>query len=114
VALATDGLRRSNPLARIAGGAALLTQLKGRLSASAGHSVKVSRSRFAEAVGRLESLSPLGVLGRGYSLTRLASGAVVRSAGQVAVGDPLEILLHQGALGARVTGVKEQDERHQV
>jgi exonuclease VII large subunit len=56
----------------------------------------------------------LGVLGRGYSLTRLPSGAVVRSAGQVAVGDPLEILLHQGALGARVTGVKERDERHQV
>jgi len=114
VALATDGLRRSNPLARIAGGAALLTQLRGRLGASAGHSVKVSRSRFAETVGRLESLSPLGVLGRGYSLTRLPSGAVVRGAGQVAVGDPLEILLHQGALGARVTGVKERDERHQV
>jgi exodeoxyribonuclease VII large subunit len=114
VALATGGLRRSNPLARIAGGAALLTQLKGRLVASAGHSVKVSRSRFAETVGRLESLSPLGVLARGYSLTRLPSGAVVRSAGQVAVGDPLEILLHQGALGARVTGVKERDERHQV
>ncbi len=114
VALATGGLRRSNPLARIAGGAALLTQLKGRLAASAGHSVKVSRSRFAETVGRLESLSPLGVLARGYSLTRLPSGAVVRSAGQVAVGDPLEILLHQGALGARVTGVKERDERHQV
>jgi exodeoxyribonuclease VII large subunit len=114
VALATGGLRRSNPLARIAGGAALLTQLKGRLVASAGHSVKVSRSRFAETVGRLESLSPLGVLARGYSLTRLPSGAVVRSAGQVALGDPLEILLHQGALGARVTGVKERDERHQV
>ena len=114
VALATGGLRRSNPLARIAGGAALLTQLKGRLVASAGHSVKVSRSRFAETVGRLESLSPLGVLARGYSLTRLPTGAVVRSAGQVAVGDPLEILLHQGALGARVTGVKERDERHQV
>src|SRR5215470_1954345 len=114
VALATDGLRRSSPLARIAGGVALLTQLSGRLSASAGHSVKVSRSRFAETVGRLESLSPLGVLGRGYSLTRLPSGAVVRSAGQVAVGDPLEILLHRGALGAQVTGVKERDERHQV
>jgi exodeoxyribonuclease VII large subunit len=114
VALATGALRSRNPLARIAGGAALLAQLRGRLSASAAHSVKVSRSRFAETVGRLESLSPLGVLARGYSLTRLPSGAVVRSAGQVAVGDPLEILLHEGALGARVTDVKERDERHQV
>ena len=114
LALATGALRSRNPLARIAGGAALLAQLRGRLIASAAHSVKVSRSRFAETVGRLESLSPLGVLARGYSLTRLPSGAVVRSAGQVAVGDPLEILLHQGALGARVTDVKERDERHQV
>jgi exodeoxyribonuclease VII large subunit len=114
VALATGALRSRNPLARIAGGAALLAQLRGRLIASAAHSVKVSRSRFAESVGRLESLSPLGVLARGYSLTRLSSGAVVRNAGQVAVGDPLEILLHQGALGARVTDVKERDDRHQV
>ena len=114
LALATGALRSRNPLGRIAGGAALLAQLRGRLIASAAHSVKVSRSRFAETVGRLESLSPLGVLARGYSLTRLPSGAVVRSAGQVAVGDPLEILLHQGALGARVTDVKERDERHQV
>jgi len=114
VALATGALRSRNPLARIAGGAALLAQLRGRLVASATHSMKASRSRFAETVGRFESLSPLGVLARGYSLTRLPSGAVVRSAGQVAVGDPLEILLHQGALGARVTDVKERDDRHQV
>jgi exodeoxyribonuclease VII large subunit len=114
VALATGALRSRNPLARIAGGVALLAQLRGRLAASAQHSLKASRSRFAESVGRLESLSPLGVLARGYSVTRLTSGQVVRSAGQVAVGDPLEILLHQGALGARVTDVKERDERHQV
>ena len=114
VALATGALRSRNPLARIASGAELLVQLRGRLIASAAHSLKASRSRFAETVGRLESLSPLGVLARGYSLTRLPSGAVVRNAGQVAVGDPLEILLYQGALGARVTDVKERDERHQV
>jgi exodeoxyribonuclease VII large subunit len=114
VALATGALRSRNPLARIAAGAALLGQLRERLIASAAHSLKASRSRFAETLGRLESLSPLGVLARGYSLTRLPSGAVVRSAGQVAVGDPLEILLYQGALGARVTDVKERDERHQV
>jgi len=114
VALATGALRSRSPLARIASGAALLAQLRGRLAASAAHALKASRSRFAETVGRLESLSPLGVLARGYSLTRLPSGAVVRSAGQVAVGDPLEILLYQGALGARVTDVKERDERHQV
>ncbi len=114
VALATNALRSRNPRARIAGASALLSQLRGRLESSAAHNMKTSRARFAEVIGRLESLSPLGVLARGYSVTRLPSGEVVRNASQVMVGDPLEILLHQGALGARVTEVRERDERHQV
>ena len=114
VALATSALRSRNPLGRIAGTTALLSQLRGRLGAAAGHHVKTSRAQFAEAVGRLESLSPLGVLARGYSVTRRPAGEVLRSAAQVAVGDPLEVLLHRGALGARVTDVRERDERHQV
>jgi exodeoxyribonuclease VII large subunit len=65
-------------------------------------------------VGQLDSLSPLAVLGRGYSLTRLASGAIVRSAAQTRPGDAIEILLHRGALDARVERVKERDDRPQV
>jgi len=114
VALATNALRLRNPRTRIASASALLSQLRGRLESSAAHNMKTSRARFAGVIGRLESLSPLGVLARGYSVTRLPSGEVVRSAAQVVVGDPLEILLHQGALGARVTEVRERDERHQV
>jgi exodeoxyribonuclease VII large subunit len=114
VELATNALSSLHPLARISHGVAVLTQLRGRLGSVATHRVKVSRHRFAAAVGRLESLSPLAVLGRGYSLTRLASGAVVRRAAETAPGDTIEILLGEGALGARVTDVKERDERHQV
>jgi len=114
VALATGALRSRNPLSRIAAASALLSQLRVRLASSAAHNAKTSRARFAEAVGRLQSLSPLGVLARSYSVTRLPSGEVVRSASQVRVGEALEILLHQGALGARVTEVRERDERHQV
>jgi exodeoxyribonuclease VII large subunit len=65
-------------------------------------------------VGRLQSLSPLAVLGRGYSLTRFPSGAVVRRAAETSPGDAIEILLHEGALEARVEQVRERDERHQV
>jgi exodeoxyribonuclease VII large subunit len=114
VALATSALRSRNPLGRIAAMTALLSQLRGRLVSTAAHNLKTSRARFGEAVGRLESLSPLGVLARGYAVARLPSGEVVRSASQVAVGEVLEILLHQGALGARVAEVRERDERHQV
>jgi exodeoxyribonuclease VII large subunit len=115
LSLATNALRSLNPVARIANGTVLLAQLRGRLASAAVHSVKVSRHRFDAAVGRLDSLSPLAVLGRGYSLTRLLpSGAIVRSAAQTRPGDAVEILLHQGALEARVERLKERDDRHQV
>jgi exodeoxyribonuclease VII large subunit len=114
VALATNTLSSLHPLARISQGVAVLAQLRGRLLAAGGHSIKASRHRFEAAVGRLESLSPLAVLGRGYSLTRLPSGAVVRRAADVSRGDIIEILLREGTLGARVEQVKERDDRHQV
>ncbi len=113
--LATNALRSLNPVARIANGAVLLAQLRGRLASAAVHNVKVSRHRFDGAVGRLDSLSPLAVLGRGYSLTRLVpAGTIVRRAEQTRPGDAIEILLHQGALEARVERLKERDDRPQV
>jgi exodeoxyribonuclease VII large subunit len=115
LSLARNALRSLNPVARIANGTVLLAQLRGRLASAAVHSVKVSQHRFDAAVGRLDSLSPLAVLGRGYSLTRLLpSGVIVRSAGQTRPGDAIEILLHQGAIEARVERLKERDDRHQV
>jgi exodeoxyribonuclease VII large subunit len=114
VSLARNALRSLNPVARIASGASLLVQLRGRLASAAVHSVKASRHRFDAAVGQLDSLSPLAVLGRGYSLTRLPSGVIVRSAGQTRPGDAIEVLLHRGVLDARVERLKERDDRHQV
>jgi len=115
LSLARNALRSLNPVARIANGTVLLAQLSGRLASAAVHSVKVSQHRFDAAVGRLDSLSPLAVLGRGYSLTRLLpSGVIVRSAAQTRPGDAIEILLHQGAVEARVERLKERDDRHQV
>jgi len=115
LSLARNALRSLNPVARIANGTVLLAQLRGRLASAAVHSVKVSQHRFDAAVGRLDSLSPLAVLGRGYSLTRLLpSGVIVRGAAQTRPGDAIEILLHQGAVEARVERLKERDDRHQV
>jgi exodeoxyribonuclease VII large subunit len=114
LALLTNTLSSLHPLARISHGRAVLAQLRGRLVSAGGHGMKVSRHRFEASVGRLASLSPLAVLGRGYSLTRLASGAVVRRAAETYPGAVIEILLHEGSLGARVERVRERDERHHV
>jgi exodeoxyribonuclease VII large subunit len=64
-----------------------------------------AREEFAGRVGRLEALSPLAVLGRGYSITYLADGAqVLRDASQVEVGS---LLLTRLANGTVTSAVRE-------
>ncbi len=61
---------------------------------------------------RLRALSPLAVLGRGYSLTRRSDdGRVVRGAGDVAAGDALRTRLADGAeVESHVERVKPGDD----
>jgi exodeoxyribonuclease VII large subunit len=61
------------------------------------------RRRLEAQAARLESLSPLNVLARGYSLTRTeADGVVVRAPAQVRPGDRLLTLVRQGRIISRV------------
>jgi exodeoxyribonuclease VII large subunit len=65
--------------------------------------VQLARKSMEVFAGQLDSLSPLNVLARGYSLTRtLPDQHVVRSVDQVGVGDSVEVILHDGRLTARV------------
>jgi exodeoxyribonuclease VII large subunit len=57
----------------------------------------------------LDALSPLKVLGRGYSLTRREStGEIIRKADDVRVGERIETLLAEGRLGSVVERVDPQ------
>jgi exodeoxyribonuclease VII large subunit len=62
------------------------------------------RQLLERAVVRLETLSPLAVLARGYSITTTwPEGRVVRSARQVRRDDQVRVRLHAGSLDCRVT-----------
>ena len=63
------------------------------------------RERLAAASARLEALSPLAVLGRGYAVARDASGRVLTDAGTVAVGDRVGVTLARGSLACDVREV---------
>ncbi|HUY55851.1 MAG TPA: exodeoxyribonuclease VII large subunit [Candidatus Nanopelagicaceae bacterium] len=70
-----------------------------------------AREEFAGRVGRLEALSPLAVLGRGYSITfRSDTGQVIRDGAQVAPGADVVTRLHRGTLRSRVTAVEANQE----
>jgi exodeoxyribonuclease VII large subunit len=69
-------------------------------------------NQFTELVTRLESLNPLNVMKRGYSIVyRLANNQLVNSAKQVSPGDLLEIQLAEGKLKCQVWKKEEEDER---
>ena len=114
LALATRALRASDPVARVARDRHRLETLQSRMLTLIHRRRDRARYALQTAVGRLDSLSPLAVLGRGYSLTRTPAGDIVHSPAQVRVGDPIRVLLQRGSLDAQVTQTKEQDDRPQV
>ncbi len=114
VDLLTARLKAASPFARLGGGRHRLERLHSRIHGEMARRLVQSRHRLAAAVGRLHSLSPLAVLGRGYSLTRAADGSIVRTAHQVRPGDAVSVLLHEGSLDCRIEQAREQDERPQV
>ncbi|MBI1986761.1 MAG: exodeoxyribonuclease VII large subunit [Nitrospinae bacterium] len=61
------------------------------------------RKELESLLARLNALSPLASLERGYSICRkLPSGAVVKDVDQVEVGEQVEVILHRGEIRCRV------------
>ena len=74
--------------------------LGGRAQRALIGALRVARARLAGDAERLQALSPLAVLERGYTIARREDGVVVRSSAEVAVGDALDLTFRRG--GARV------------
>jgi len=60
------------------------------------------RERLAAVAARTEAMSPLAVLGRGYSLCHAPDGSLLRNAGEVDPGDRVRVRLHRGELDCAV------------
>jgi len=98
-------LRPEYPRKKLASGREEWDDLFTRLVRSVHGVRKEARTSVEYLASRLESLSPLGVLSRGYSITvRRDTGAVVRDAESVEEGDDLSVRLYRGELECRVTG----------
>lgn len=73
-----------------------------RLAGAMSRRAREGRSRLAVLSGRLEALSPLQILARGYSICRRPDGRIVRDAGGVSPGERVIVLLHAGGLSCLV------------
>ena len=66
------------------------------------------RARFGGGVAKLDSLSPLAVLSRGYALATTPSGRILFRASDVKAGDAVMVRLSKGRLRATVTDREEE------
>ncbi len=58
--------------------------------------IKMNELKLGETAGRLDALSPLAILGRGYSITKDSSNRLIKSAGKLKVDDRININFKDG------------------
>jgi exodeoxyribonuclease VII large subunit len=97
------------PLERVHNLSRRLDELELCLNRAIDTHLKTGRRRLEHATQRLESLSPLGVLGRGYSLTqRTADGSLVRDAQGLEVGETITSRFARGTAISRVEKIETE------
>ena len=84
-----------------------LQLLQNRLAAAQHQCIAHNNQRYIALTAKLDAMSPLKVLTRGYSMAQKGNGEVIRSVSQVIPGDQIHVTFHDGKLQATVTDVKE-------
>jgi len=82
---------------------AMLDALRPVLAGVPATIVAPHRATLAALAGRLDALSPLATLGRGYAVARSLDGVAMASVDDFAADQPFDLLLGDGAVRARVT-----------
>lgn len=85
-----------------------LEQLQSRMRSAQNQLNGKQKQFFLSLTAKLDALSPLKVLSRGYSIVESANGAVVRSVNQIAENEMISVTLSDGNLTAEVKQVKEK------
>ena len=82
-----------------------LDSIRLRLDAAATARLGRERQEFSRLAAKLDALSPLKVLGRGYSIALDAGGRAVKDAGRLSPGERLELRFSKGSASCLVESV---------
>lgn len=85
-----------------------LEHLKSRLIAAQNQMLQQKRNRFVSCTAKLDAMSPLKVLSRGYSIVNAEDGAILRSVRQTAPKQQISVMLADGTITAIVSEIKEE------
>jgi exodeoxyribonuclease VII large subunit len=100
-------LAAAHPAARLARASDAVAALERRLVHAVARPLADVRARLGTVAGKLDVLSPLGSLARGYAIVRRDDGQVVRAAASLAPGDVVGILLARGRARARIIDTED-------
>ncbi len=84
-----------------------LELLTNRLISAQNQNITRKNQQYIAAVSKLDAMSPLKVLSRGYAMTQNGNGEVVRSVKQVELGERITVSLSDGRLSATVMNKEE-------
>lgn len=87
-----------------------LELLQNRLVSAETRTVNRKNQQFIALTSKLDAMSPLKVLTRGYAMAQDEAGHVLKSVRQVSPGDCIVVSLSDGSLTAAVTDKKENAE----
>lgn len=71
--------------------------------------LKEKKARLEGAAGKIDLLSPLKTLSRGYSIAFTEDNKIIKESDQLSLEDKIKVKLHKGQLLCRVTEVKGND-----
>ena len=91
-----------DPMAFIDDKRMLLDYTQKNLAALAQQQMAQRTQQFTALAAKLDALSPLKVLGRGYAVARNEQGQILRAAQEATAGEKIEVLLGQGSLNCTV------------
>jgi len=103
-------LHAASPDKRIAQYRGWLEKLSARLTTRMQQELDTRRRGFAHTTGKLDALSPLRVLDRGYAIVT-AAGVAITNAKQLNSGDQLDVRCRSG--GAKGNGVRTNREEEE-
>ena len=84
--------------------------LSGRMDAAGQRILAKKKEKYVSLAAKLDAMSPLKVLSRGYAIAQTEAGQVIRTVADVKAGDSVTVTLRDGSFDAAVTRTKE-DER---
>ena len=98
-------LARHTPQQRLDYQQQWVNELQRRLAQAILRQQERKRAALGKTASLLHAISPLAVLGRGYSIVQQKNGNIVRKSAEVQLGETINITLAQGGVDCKVTRI---------